>query len=168
MILACDNIGSIRTTSYAADHTSPTEAQFDLAMAIQYVKSPDIQYAKSPDIQWTHQDVRGRQDEIADHTLTPLELINVDMDNKAKAHWESTKHIAENERLHYFSDEPWSISLDGEKLVSDLATTIQDWCQQPRIQEKWIDKGRIPEAELAHIDYTTTAQALQSVEPSVR
>jgi hypothetical protein len=93
--------------------------------------------------------------------LTPLELINVDMDNKAKAHWESTQHIAENERLHYFLDEPWSISLDGEKLVSDLTTTIQDWCQQPRIHEKWIDTGRITEAELAHIDYTTTAQALQ-------
>jgi hypothetical protein len=158
--LACDNLGAIRTTSYNADHTSPTGAQFDLAMA--------IQYAKSRDIQWNHQHVMGHQDELADHTLTPFELINVDMDTKAKAHWATTKHILETERLHYFAAEPWSISLDGAKLVTDLTTTIQAWCQEPRIHEKWIEKGRIPEAELAHIDYTTTEQALQSVEPSIR
>jgi hypothetical protein len=108
------------------------------------------------------------QDDVADHTLTPLEVINVDMDTKAKAHWSTTKHILEQDRLHYFSEEPWSISLDGDKLVTDLLTTVQDWCQRTRIQEKWIEKGRIPATELSHIDYNTTAQAMQSVEPSVR
>jgi hypothetical protein len=160
MVLACDNLGAVRTTSYSADHTSPTGAQFDLAMA--------IQYAKSPDIQWIHKHVKGHQDDVADHTLTPLELTNVKMDTKAKAYWAITKHIAEQDRAHTFLEEPWSISLNGEKLVTDLTTTIQDWCQRPRIYDKWVEKGRVPMAELAHIDYTTTAQAMKSVEPSVR
>jgi Reverse transcriptase (RNA-dependent DNA polymerase) len=160
MTLACDNLGAIRVTSYNADHTAPTGAQFDLVMA--------TQYAKSPNIQWKHQHVRGHQDELSDHVLSAIELINVEMDMKAKAYWDSTRNIEEHNRLHYFSEEPWSVTLDGEKLVTNFAATIQDRCQQPRIHEKWLEKGRVPADELAHIDYTTTEQAMQAVEPTVR
>jgi hypothetical protein len=147
--LACNNLGAIRTTSYPAEHNSPTEAQFDLVMA--------VQYAKSPVIQWHHQHVRGHQDAVAEHVLSPVEVINVEMDTKTKAHWALTQHTAEHTRQHYFSDEPWSVSLAGEKLVTDFATTIQDWCQQPHIHAKWIEKERLPAAEVDNIDYTTTA-----------
>jgi hypothetical protein len=160
MTLACDNLGATRTTSYIADHTSPTGAQFDLVMA--------IQYAKSPANEWNHQHVRGHQDDVADHVLTPLERINVEMDTKAKAHWETTKATCDDERQHYFADKPWSISLGGEKLVTDLVSTIHDWCQKPRIHEKWIEKARLPVDKLDHVDYTTTELAMKSVEPTVR
>jgi hypothetical protein len=160
MTLACDNLGAIKTMSYHADHTSPTGAHFDLVMA--------IQYAKSPNIQWNHQHVMGHQDDVEDHILSLLELINVEMDNKAKAHWENTRQIEEHQRQHYFAAEPWSISLADTKIVTDLATTVQDWCQKPRIHGKWIEKGRVPADELNHIDYTTTEQAMRSVEPTVR
>jgi hypothetical protein len=160
MTLACDNLGAIRTTSYKADHTSPTGAQFDLVMA--------TQYAKSPEIQWNHQHVMGHQDDVAEHVMSPLELINVEMDHKAKEYWARTQQTAEQDRQQYFSDEPWSISLEGEKLVTDFMTTLQDWCQKPRIHEKWIEKGRVPATELPHIDYTTAEQAMQTAEPTVR
>jgi hypothetical protein len=160
MTLACDNLGAIRSTSYKAEHTSPTGAQFDLVMA--------TQYAKSPAIQWNHQHVRGHQDDVTDHILSPLEAVNVEMDNNAKAHWTATQHTVEQERQQYFSEEPWSLSLDGVKVVSDFETTLQDWCQEPRIHAKWIEKERLPANELPHVDYITTAQALQSVEPTVR
>jgi hypothetical protein len=160
MMLACDNLGAIRTMSYKADHTSPTGAQFDLVMA--------IQYAKSPDIQWMHQHVMGHQDEVSDHVLSPVELINVEMDIKAKAYWDGTRHISEQNRLHHFVEEPWSIWLDGKKVVTDLSTVINDWCQQPCIHAKWIEKGRFPPDELDHIGYTTTKQAMQVAEPTER
>jgi Reverse transcriptase (RNA-dependent DNA polymerase) len=158
--LACDNLGAIRTTSYNAEHTSPTGAQYDLVMA--------IQYAKSPNIQWNHTHVLGHQDAVADHTLSPLEQVNVEMDTNAKAYWEMTRHLSDHNRQHYFSEEPWSISIAGTKIVTDCTKTIQDWCQRPRIHAKWIEKRRIPEEELPHIDYTTTEQAMQSADPTLR
>jgi hypothetical protein len=106
MTLACNNLGAIRMTSYKLDHMSPTGAHFDLIMA--------TQYAKSPKIQWIHKHVMGHQDDVKEHIMSPLELINVDMDTKAKAYWAATHHIEEQNRKHYFSEEPWSISLDGE------------------------------------------------------
>jgi hypothetical protein len=106
MTLACDNLGAICSTSYNADRTAPTGAHYDLVMA--------IQYSKSSDIQWKHQHIMGHQDEVSEHIMTPVELINVEMDNKEKEHWETTRHIAEHNRQHYFSEEPWSISIDGK------------------------------------------------------
>jgi hypothetical protein len=84
IILACDNISAIRMMSYDALGTNPSScASYDLVMAIQYCKSPLIW--------WTHQHVKGHQEDNPNLVFTPIELLNIDMDHKAaKKHWVDT------------------------------------------------------------------------------
>jgi hypothetical protein len=82
--LACDNLGAITITEYTPEGTSPSAcAQFDLVMA--------IQRRKSKKIKWMHKHVYGHQDTKSSAPLSPIKLINVDMDAKAKRHWAETK-----------------------------------------------------------------------------
>jgi hypothetical protein len=153
--MACDNSLAIRMTSYDPLGTNPSScAQFDLVMA--------IQQAKTSRITWIHKHVKGHQDDHPDLILTPLEELNVDMDNKAKCHRTRTHSIRENERLHDFDFQPWSISLGGQKVVSNLASACKDWCQRPRIHRYWIDKGRFTREELNHIESQTAVFSIAS------
>jgi hypothetical protein len=141
--------------------TNPSScAQFDLVMA--------IQQAKTSRLTWIHQHVKGHQDDHPDLLLTPLEELNVDMDTKAKQHWTRTHSIREDERLHDFEYQPWSISLGGQKVVSNLASTCKDWCQRPRIHRYWIEKGRFTPEEVNHIESQTAGAALKRVQPNMR
>jgi hypothetical protein len=112
--LACDNLSAIRMTSYDALGTNPSScAHYDLVMAIQYTKSASLQ--------WIHQHVKGHQDDHTNLVLTPTKLINVEMDFKAKKYWAETHMVSEESRIHSFLGQPWSISVGGHKIVSNLA-----------------------------------------------
>jgi hypothetical protein len=125
--LACDNLGAITTTEYPPEGTSPSAcAQFDLVMAIQRKKSKKIT--------WNHLHVYGHQDTKSSKPLTPIELINVEMDTKAKLHWAETEHIAQPDRILCFDGEPWSLYIANSKVVKLLSKEISEWCQCPRIQ----------------------------------
>jgi hypothetical protein len=82
MTLACDNLGAITFTEYHPEGTNPsTCAQFDLVMAIQKMKTTKIT--------WHHVHVYGHQDTKSANPLSPIELINVEMDrpnNTGKRH----------------------------------------------------------------------------------
>jgi hypothetical protein len=82
--LACDNILAGRMSLYDALGTNPAScSQYDLVMAIQYIKTPLVT--------WIHKHVKGHQDDNPDLVLSPLELVNVEMDLKAKHHWHSPR-----------------------------------------------------------------------------
>jgi hypothetical protein len=104
LTLACDNLGAITTTEYEPGGANPSScAQFDLVMAIQQMKSRTIK--------WNHIHVDGHQDTKKTKPLTPIELINVEMDTKAKLHWANTQHVHPMNRIINFDGEPWSIFL---------------------------------------------------------
>jgi hypothetical protein len=154
VVLACDNLGAITSTAYGPAGTNPAACtHFDFVMAIQKMKSGKIV--------WHHKHVDGHMDDVRDHVLTPLEVLNTEMDAKAKAFWQITCDST-RPRIQYFDDEPWSITVGDEKIVTQLSHTLHDWCQRPRIQAYWTDKSRFPAAELVHIDYATAGHALQS------
>jgi hypothetical protein len=101
--LACNNISANRMASYDAIGTNPAScAHYDLVMAIQHIKTPLLK--------WIHLHVKGHQDDHPDLVLTPIELINVEMDTKAKLHWERTHTMREENRLHSFEGQPWALS----------------------------------------------------------
>jgi hypothetical protein len=159
--LACDNLSACRMSSYDALGTNPSScAQFDLVMAIQHIKTPLLK--------WIHKHVKGHQDDNPDLVLSPLELINVEMDTKAKHHWAITHTLHESDRIHDFDGQPWSISLGGHKVVSKLSDTCKDWCQRPRIHSYWIEKGRFQPADVNKIDFKTAGAALQREQPHTR
>jgi Reverse transcriptase (RNA-dependent DNA polymerase) len=159
--LACDNISAGRMSSYNAVGTNPSScAHYDLVMAIQYIKTPRLN--------WIHQHVKGHQDDRPDHILTPMELINVEMDTKAKHHWTLTRSMQEDDRVHSFGGQPWSIVLGGEKIVSNLTELCKDWCQRPRIQAYWIEKGRFRQEQMTAIEFTTSGLALRREQPHTR
>jgi hypothetical protein len=156
--LACNNISACRMTSYDALGTNPSSClHFELVMAIQYMKTPILK--------WIHKHVKGHQDDNPDLVLTPMELINVEMDNKAKLHWVLTHTMRAEEQVHAFDGQPWAISLGGHKVVSNLLDTCKDWCQRPRIQLYWIEKGRFQPADLNKINFTTAGVALRREQP---
>jgi hypothetical protein len=151
--IACDNSGAVRTMAFEAQGTNPLSCKhFDLVMAIQRMKSRKIQ--------WNHQHVGGHMDDISGHILSPLELLNTEMDGKAKAFWNASSTFS-GPHVQYFDEEPWSITIGDEKIVTDLAYHFHDWCQPPRIQAFWVKKGRIPSTELQHVDYATAGHALK-------
>jgi hypothetical protein len=159
--LACDNISACRMSSYDAMGTNPSScAHFDLVMAIQYIKTLKVS--------WTHKHVKGHQDDNPDHILTPIELVNVDMDTKAKHYWELTHQMSTADRIHVIDGQPWSITLGGHKVISNLAEQCKDWCQKPRIQEYWLDKGRFQQEEIPHIEFKTAGIALRREQPHTR
>jgi hypothetical protein len=131
--LACNNISALRMASYDPLGTNPSScAQFDLVMAIQYLKTPLIS--------WIHKHVKGHQDDNPNLVLTPLELINVEMDMKSKSDWKATQTVRVKDRLRAIDGQPWLLSLGGHKVVSNLSTACIDWCQRPRIHAYWIEK----------------------------
>jgi hypothetical protein len=151
--LACNNLGAITITEYPPDGVNPSScAQFDLVMAIQRLKSTNIS--------WTHVHVDGHQDLKKQEPLTPIELINVEMDTKAKLHWTSTHTIQEADRLLHFDAEPWSVHIGNTKLVKALSSSLSEWCQRPRIQSYWIKKSRFSANDLPWIDTKIAVAAL--------
>lgn len=160
VILTCDNQAAIRITSYDPNGVNPAScAHFDLVMAIQGIKSRRIK--------WIHTHVAGHQDSVKDHILSPVELLNVEMDAQAKAHWARTKN-RETQRLHQFMGEPWRIFIASVKVTNDLRDQIVEWCQRPRIQEYWLRKERFQKEDLPHIDTMSAEAALQSVNADQR
>jgi hypothetical protein len=127
-----------------------------------------IQQIKSPLLSWVHKHVKGHQDDHPELTLSPLELINVEMDTKAKSHWTHTHTMMDADRLHDFDGQPWVISLGGKKVVSNLSTVCKDWCQRPRIHAYWIEKGRFAPETINHVEYQTTGAALRRETPNTR
>jgi hypothetical protein len=153
VVIACDNAGAIRSTSYTTGGTNPASCKhFDLVMAIQRMKSRKIR--------WNHTHVDGHMDDIVGHVLSPLEILNTEMDTKAKAFWSRT-HNMTGPRMQYFDDEPWTVTIGNEKIVTDFAYNFHDWCQRPRIQSFWMEKSRLPMSELDHVDYSTAGYALK-------
>jgi hypothetical protein len=127
----------------AANPSSCT--QFDLVMAIQCVKTPRLT--------WIHQHVKGHQDDHPDRVLTALELINVEMDTKAKSHWAATHEMLDDDRLHSVNGQPWMVSLGDTRWSPTYWIHCKDWCQRPRIHKYWIEKGRFEANELNNVNY---------------
>ncbi len=159
--LSCDNLSATRMASYDALGTNPAScAHYDLVMAIQYIKNSQLT--------WIHQHVKGHQDDNPDLVLTPTEIVNVEMDAKAKTHWANTNSLRNEDRLHAIEGQPWSVSLGGHKVVNNLSEQCKDWCQRPRIQTYWIEKGRFQPEDLNRIDYAMAGAALRSERPHTR
>jgi hypothetical protein len=148
-------------SSYDALGTNPSScAQHDLVMAIQYIKTAEIQ--------WTYKHVKGHQDDHPELILTPTEAVNVEMDLKAKQHWNQTHAVSADDRIHAFEGQPWSLSLGGHKVVSNLSATCSDWCQRPRIQSYWIEKRRFQREQLNNVEFKTAGVALKREQPHTR
>jgi hypothetical protein len=159
--LSCDNLSATRMVSYNAFGTNPSScAHFDLVMAIQHIKKPQLT--------WIHQHVKGHQDDNPDIVLNPTELVNVEMDSKAKLHWSNTHLLRDEDRIHAIEGQPWSVSLGGRKVVTNLSDKCKEWCQRPRIHSYWIEKGRFPREELNRIDYVTAGAAMRCEKPHTR
>jgi hypothetical protein len=127
-----------------------------------------IQFTKTPLLTWIHKHVKGHQDDNPDIVLSPLELINVEMDTKAKLHWTNTHRISTDDRVHAVHGEPWTISLGGHKVVSNLSDSCKDWCQRPRIQSYWLKKGRFQASDLNMVEFLTAGKALRREQPHTR
>lgn len=151
--LTCDNLGAITITAYEPNGVNPVSCvQFDMVMAIQGMKAKQIK--------WRHIHVDGHQDSVKDHVLSPIELINVEMDLQAKAHWTRTKGMRKEDRQHQFDDDPWNLVIANEKVVGSLGTQVSEWCQRPRIQGYWVKKERFEPDEFTNIDTEVAAAAL--------
>jgi hypothetical protein len=87
------------------------------------------------------------------------------MDSRAKSHME----IAKRSPRHYMlALEPWSIWLNGKKLIASLDETIYNVVHSPKALEYWQGKDDLPQEVIAKVDWDSIGVAMKEAKRSRR
>ncbi len=128
MELGCDGQSALDKAFNYVSLIRIEDTNYDLLFALQNL------WAYSP-ITWSFKHVRGHQD---DHdTIDNLDRWakqNVGMDARAKTHLE----VARRQSRHYMiKTEPWSMWVEGQKIISDLPMVIYDLVHSSDARGYW-------------------------------
>jgi len=151
ILLGCDSKSALAmaftATSFRYSIKTPC---FDLLGAIRQLR------ISSP-IQWEFTHIKGHQDQrIALQDLSDLELLNVAMDNNAKAH---LPHARSQPRHYAIYLEPWSIWHGGKKIATNLHSTIYGLVHSHAAKLYWLKKNHIDQDNFDSIHWSALHQA---------
>ncbi len=91
--------------------------------------------------------------------------MNIEMDTGAKRCMAIAKHSS---RHYTLAVEPWSIWINGKKVVSELEETIYDIIQSQEAMEYWTQKDGITEDALKAVQWDLIEVAMKEAKRSKR
>lgn len=128
--VGCDGESALYQCFLKSQDLNASERHYDLVNAIRSL------IRKCPfDIVPHH--VKGHQDDDPNAELDEWARLNIEMDQRAKEHWERTHNTPLHDRIQLIFGEPTPIFLSGYKLVSHLAANIREHIHGPPLEEKW-------------------------------
>jgi hypothetical protein len=131
--IACDNLSALMNSLDPDTYTSIQDPDHDLIIAIQKL-------LLSPGITWLHRHVRGHQDDKKDiSALDRWEKLNIEMDALAKLTL-SQPHSLPSQTS---KGEPWSIWIDNEKIIKDIANNIYEHIHGKEAIDYWLQKEKL-------------------------
>jgi hypothetical protein len=131
--IACDNLSALSNSLDSDNYTSIQDPDHDLIIAIQKL-------LLSPGITWLHRHVRGHQDDKKDSSaLDRWEKLNIEMDALAKRTL-SQPHSLPSQTS---KGEPWSIWINKEKIIKDIANNIYEHIHGKEAIDYWLRKEKL-------------------------
>jgi hypothetical protein len=82
-------------------------------------------------------------------------MLNDEMDQQCKHYWEASQGSTP-----IWFDNKWSVRINGEKIVSDLTTTIRKHCSIIRAEQYW--RRKITD-HTEHVDWEGTGAAIRGI-----
>ena len=168
IVIACDNINSIRI--FQPDFVpDPNEESFDLVSCLHSLAQQSPITLK-PDHVTCHQ--KGKKQP---HMLTRLELLNEEMDNSAKAHWNhllKTGHPMVPPMIQV-ANEGWSLWHQGKKLSCARPDTVYPLLEDHHTLHYWttdhtLHLRRFPPSEITNIDWEACGEFMSSLTLNAR
>ena len=152
--VGCDCLSAIRviTTEWEAD-----TAQTPHGDLIHAVRSA----IRQSRITWHFHHVRGHQDTKKGAQLDHWEQMNVDMDERAKKHWERTRGQAgqpgvERRLL------PWQVRIGGQWVPHRIQSEVIWHCTANRLDRHWEQVHQMPPAIFGQCDHMALSKAARA------
>jgi hypothetical protein len=113
--VACDNISALHQALDTSNIITSKNPDHDLLFAIR-------EKMRNCNVQWSFTHVKGHQDDNKEaHELNRLEVLNIEMDQLAK---QTLKNCTDNPPMFNVDGSPWSIWINGKKIVKDISVHI--------------------------------------------
>ena len=135
----CDGKVDLDKLSNLDDETDTNGQQFDLLSATRAA-------LRASTIKWTFRHVKGHQDDDPDAILDQWALLNIQMDNLAKSHWQEQVTLAPL-TMQILAGEYWPVFLNGRKVHSALRTTIYEDIYRRKLAIHWDKHERMTPAQ---------------------
>jgi hypothetical protein len=130
-LLGCDGKSALDQCFWASNKIPTETPHFDVVAAARAEIKTSV-------IQWNQIHIPGHQ------SIFPLDrnaALNEEMDLACKQYWSETQ----NSEQKWFQ-ETWSVSIEGNKIGSNLTKEIQNYCAIKRAEKYWSDKtGEVTE-----------------------
>jgi hypothetical protein len=143
--MGCDGLAALRKSFYKSVGLQVNIPHYDIIGTTRQ----EIQRSR---IQWSYKHIPGHQ------TIFPLDrkaAMNDKMDQSCKRYWESSQGMST-----IWFENTWSVWINKERIVSDLTTTIREFCSIARAERYWEAKMKDKATE---VDWEGTGAAICSV-----
>ena len=143
--IGCDGISALRQGMQALEITNPAMAQFDIIAATRNAMM------RCP-VKWRQIHIKGHQDADPEAVLDRWALLNIAMDEKAKALWHEKSKGTEVRSYQIFG-EPWALWIGKRKISNNISEEIVNHVAGEQAMEYWSRKNRFQGGSPDDIDW---------------
>jgi hypothetical protein len=155
IIIACDGLFALLNSFDTSRPITANKNHFDLLWAIRS-KLEDSR------ITWHFRHIKGHQDDTG--YLENLDIwaqLNVEMDSAAKQYWAKMAGI-QTPIVHQLDEEPFSVWLQGTKLVMNLWEQLYEYIHDQIARNYWIKHGRLTNENVYCVDWEGAGAAVKA------
>ena len=152
--IGCDGAKALHRVFSQTFTPTLRDAHFDLLIAMRTI-------IESTGIDWSSQWVKGHQDEDPFGTLDDWARLNIEMDTRAKIHWEH-HHLEPSHCQLRVKGEPWTLWIRDHKVCHQARQKIIDHVQGSEGRKWWLTHAQLPDTLLCSIDWGASGTALKS------
>jgi hypothetical protein len=118
-------------------------------------------------VNWSFRHVKGHQDEDLEAVLDRWAILNIQMDNLAKAYWQEQAPKPQPD-LQLLEGEYWPVFLNGRKTQSSLCTTIYEDIYRKKLSIHWHKHDRMTPDQFRLVNWEACEQAMRRLKISRR
>jgi len=158
--IACDGTEALYRVFAEDFEPTPRDNHFDLLVAARAA-------IRKTSITWLSRWVKGHQDDDPTYELDEWAKLNIEMDLRAKAHWENS--YGRGGPVQYsIQGEPWVLRLGRQKVCRDLREQVLDHVNGSAAREWWLNAKGLSKQVGEKIDWDISALALKQSKRSRR
>jgi hypothetical protein len=155
--LACDGKDALLDSMDPKRIIDSKKEHYDILMATRAV-------TESCPVKWKFRHVYGHQDGKPEKEMTRWELLNCEMDARAKGLLRSLLRDGDHEQrqIRIFK-EPWPLWINGRKACRDIGPLISEQVDGKPLLDYMKKKGKMGTAEYTEVDWEAVEGAMKSV-----
>jgi hypothetical protein len=153
IVSGCDGKVALEQVSLFHEQVDTNVQHFDLISAIRTA------LRHSP-ITWTFKHVKGHQDEDVDATLNHWALLNIQMDNLAKAYWLKQCTLPQLMSVP-IEGAYWPVFINGMQIHSALRTTMYEEIYCKKMAQHWEQQEHMSQEQSILVNWDDCDQAMK-------